>query len=72
MKNENLKGIIVELIGGGKYYGYDDEILHAKILSYGFDTFNYNPESKKLVSLNGKRNINKNTIYLRKNFSLQT
>ncbi len=71
LKNESLKGIIIELIGGGKYYGYDEEVLHEKILSYGFDTFNYDPESKKLISLNGKRNLTKNTIYLRKNFSLQ-
>ncbi len=66
LKNKSLSGIIIELIGGGKNYGFNEDHLHQKILSYGFNTYNYDPEKKKLEDLKGRRNKNKNTIYLRK------
>lgn len=71
LQNENLKGIIIELIGGGRNYGFDEDILHQKILSYGFKTYKYYPKTKKIVSMNDKKNTKKNTIYLRNEFALK-
>lgn len=66
--HNDLKCIIIELIGGGKNYGFDEDALHKKLLNYGFSTYTYTPSTKKLVSLQQKRNNNKNTIYLKKDF----
>jgi FkbM family methyltransferase len=66
--NNNLKCVIIELIGGGKNYGFDEEELHQKLLSCGFSTYSYIPSIKKLINLNGQKNSNKNTLYLRENF----
>ncbi|WP_440676615.1 FkbM family methyltransferase [Candidatus Pelagibacter sp. HIMB1593] len=66
--HNDLKCIIIELIGGGKNYSFDEDALHKKLLNYGFSTYTYIPSSKKLVSLQQKKNSNKNTIYLKKDF----
>ena len=66
--NKNLLGIIIELIGGGKYYGFDEDKIHQTILSFGFSTYSYDVKKKRLNNLNGKKNKNKNTIYLRDYF----
>jgi FkbM family methyltransferase len=49
--HKDLKCVIIELIGGGKKYGFDENELHQKLLNYGFNTYSYNPSLKKLVSL---------------------
>ncbi len=66
--HNDLKCIIIELIGGGKNYGFDEDVLHQKLLNYGFSTYTYIPSTKKLVSLEQKKNNSKNTIYLKKDF----
>ena len=67
--HKDLKCLIIELVGGGKNYGFDENILHQKLLNYGFNTYSYIPHLKKLINLKGKKNYNKNTIYLRKDFN---
>tara|TARA_Y100001970_G_C14253719_1_gene873606 strand:+ start:2781 stop:3638 length:858 start_codon:yes stop_codon:yes gene_type:complete len=66
--HSDLKCLIIELIGGGENYGFDENALHQKILNYGFSTYTYIPSTKKLVSLEKKKNNNKNTIYIKKDF----
>jgi len=68
--NKGLLGVIIELIGAGKNYGFNEDILHQKILSFGFDTYSYCPQKRELLSLKGKRNRKKNTLYLRNDFRL--
>ena len=41
--HNDLKCIIIELIGGGKNYGFDEDVLHQKLLNYGFSTYTYFP-----------------------------
>jgi FkbM family methyltransferase len=67
--HKDLQCIIIELIGGGKNYRFNEDELHQKLLNYGFSTYSYIPRIKKLVSLDMKKNYNKNTLYLRKNFN---
>jgi FkbM family methyltransferase len=63
LSNENLKVIIIELNGSGIRYGFDDNILHNKILSYGFTCYAYEPYNRKLKQIHsyGKHN----TIYIK-------
>jgi len=68
LSNPNLFAVIMEINGSGAYYGFDDEVLHQKMLSFNFDSYIYYPSTKKLISLKSKRNKNKNTIYIRSNY----
>ena len=63
LSNVNLKAIIIELNGSGIRYGFDDNLLHDKILSYGFISYSYEPYERKLNKIEkyGKHN----TIYIR-------
>lgn len=61
--NSNLKGIIIELNGSGKRYGYDEEKIHEKLLSHNFRPFFYSPIERKLIST--EKFGSHNTIYIR-------
>ena len=66
LSNPALKGLIVELNGSGKRYGFDDTKTHANILSYGFAPFRYLPHERQLYPL---KNIGspetQNVLYIR-------
>lgn len=63
LSNINLKAIIIELNGTGFRYGFDDKLLHDKIISYGFTPYIYEPFERKLTKI---ENFGKhNTIYIR-------
>ncbi len=60
-----LKAIIIELNGHGeKYFGFDENKLHEKILSFGFTSVLYDIKGNKLLAAQGK-NKRGNTIYVR-------
>lgn len=61
--NKNLKAIIIELVGLGKRYGFDENEIHKKLLKYGFTPYNYNPISRELTAL--KKPSKENVIYIR-------
>lgn len=63
LKNNNLKAIIIELNGGGKNYGFDEENIHRLLLNYEFSPYTYHPLERRLekLSTHGPNN----TIYLR-------
>jgi FkbM family methyltransferase len=66
----NLKGIIIELNGSGKRYGYNEEHIHDKLLSYNFKPFQYSPFERRLIKLekfgtHGKPYNSDNIIYIR-------
>jgi len=58
-----LKGIIIELNGSGSRYGFNEQSIHEKLLSYGFSCFTYEPYKRNLIPLStyGPHN----TLYLR-------
>jgi FkbM family methyltransferase len=62
LSNE-LKAIIVELNGSGLRYGYDENLIHEKLLVCGFKPYRYCPINRALtlVQTFGKHN----TIYIR-------
>jgi FkbM family methyltransferase len=63
LKNEKLKGIIIELNGSGLRYGFDEMEIHKKLVSLNFCAYNYNPFTReiKMQEVHGDFN----TIYLR-------
>lgn len=63
LKDLNLKAIIIELIGGGGRYGYDENKIHEKLLSHSFKPYSYNPIARKIKEI--KKHNDSNTIYLR-------
>ncbi len=63
LKNNNLKGIIIELNGSGKNFGFEDLEIHKLLLRNNFKPFHYSPRDRKLYELESFGNHN--TIYLR-------
>jgi len=60
-----LLAVIMELNGSGARYGFDEDELHQYILSFGFDTYSYDPSNRKFSSLESGTNRTGNTLYLR-------
>jgi len=62
--NDELKAIIIELNGSGKRYGYDESLIHQKLVDFGFTPFRYNPAKRELIEIDTFGSHN-NTIYMR-------
>ncbi|RDC56210.1 FkbM family methyltransferase [Pedobacter chinensis] len=63
LNDKALKAIIIELNGSGGRYGYDDNQIHAKLLSHGFKPYEYHPIERKIEELDTFGTHN--TIYIR-------
>lgn len=61
--NPNLKALIVELNGSGIKYGFNDTLLHNKILSFGFEPYSYEPYKRILYKID--KFGSHNTIYIK-------
>lgn len=69
VRDQTLKAIIIELNGSGMRYGYDENDIHNKLISHGFQPYLYNP-FKRTFNLSEKRSAY-NTLYLRDILSIQ-
>ena len=65
LSQESLLAVIMELNGSGARYGFDEALLHKRILDHGFKPFSYSPFSRDLLALNNKNVEAGNTIYVR-------
>ncbi len=63
LNNRNLKGIIIELNGSGGRYGYDENLIHQKLINAGFRAFAYDPFNRHLKEIYEHGIFN--TLYLR-------
>lgn len=63
LKNSNLKGIIIEMNGSGKRYGFDEAMIHEKLIYEGFSPCFYSPLERRLT--NNKNYSSGNVLYLR-------
>lgn len=61
--NKELKAIIIELNGSGDRYGYDERLIHDKLLQMGFEPHLYNPAGRNLTPT--ETFGSHNTIYIR-------
>lgn len=65
LSDSRLHSIIMELNGSGKRYGFDESRLIQLLLKNNFQSFSYDPLSRRLKSLNGKNQEQGNTIFIR-------
>jgi FkbM family methyltransferase len=61
--NNDFKALIIEINGSGGRYAQSDESIHEKIISHGFNPYDYDPFTRKLTQLNTYSAHN--TIYIR-------
>jgi FkbM family methyltransferase len=66
LRSPNLLGVLMELNGSGSRYGFDERLLHERMLSLGFQAASYDPMARALTrrQLNGR--CEGNMIYLRR------
>ncbi len=64
LSKTSLLAVIIELVGSGERYGYDELVIHQEMLAYGFRPFAYNPINRNLIPLETKH-IKKNTLYVK-------
>ena len=65
LRSPKLRAVIMELNGSGKRYGFDEEVLHQRVLSFGFEAFVYDPEERVCSSLETTTNKIGNILYKR-------
>jgi len=59
-----LDAVLLELNGLGKRYGFDETLIHEKMLGYGFSPYIYSPFLRSLTIASGM-NPHGNTLYVR-------
>lgn len=57
--------VIMEINGSSVRYGYSDENILQRMMSYGFGTYRYDPFKRKLISLEGKSSGSGNTLFVK-------
>jgi len=63
LSRKNLKAIIIELNGSGAKYGYDERLLHDKLLENNYHPYQYNPFQRELTAIDTFGTHN--TIYIK-------
>ena len=63
LKKESLRVVLIELVGLGARYGYDELEIQEILMSHGFKKYDYNPYKRELTET---RNLGyHNTFYIR-------
>jgi FkbM family methyltransferase len=62
-QQQELKAIIIELNGSGYRYGFDERMIHDKLLTAGFKAFAYDAFERMLIAV--EKYGTHNTIYIR-------
>lgn len=63
LSNDNLLVLFIETKEHGLKYGFNEQLMHKRLLSYGFSSVTYDPINRKLNPI--KQPNYPNTIYLR-------
>ena len=63
LKKESLKVVLIELVGLGARYGYDELEIQEILMSHGFKKYDYNPFKRELSA--AKKLGHHNTIYVK-------
>lgn len=71
LRRDSMLAVVMELNGSGTRYGFDENVLHQKMLSYGFQPVAYSPFHRKLTRLDRKNTQSGNTIYIKDFDSVQ-
>ena len=65
LSQPSLTAIVMELNGSGKRYGFDDNVIHRRMVDHGFTPSSYNPFTRTLVTLDEVNSLSGNTLYIR-------
>ncbi|MBU6435240.1 MAG: FkbM family methyltransferase [Nitrospirae bacterium] len=65
MTKESLHSVIMELNGSGQRYGFCEDAILDRMKKYGFSTFSYDPLTRSLTPLHGKKSLSGNTLFIR-------
>ena len=63
LKDTALKAVVIEMMGVGKRYGFDEKALDSEMRRFGFDSFAYDPLLRQLTPRPPEYILN--TIYIR-------
>jgi FkbM family methyltransferase len=63
LKNANIKALIIELNGSGSRYGYDESVIHKRLLDLNYKLYEYAPLTRTLKSVSTTNSDNK--IFIR-------
>ena len=61
-----IKAVIMELEGYGKRYGFDETMLHSRMIDYDFAPCSYAPFDRKLIVLDDNNKRYGNNLYIKK------
>lgn len=65
LSSADPQAVIMEINGSGEQYGASDEDLLLRMKGFGFDTFSYDPFTRKLISLKGRGSQAGNTLFIK-------
>ncbi|HLV40388.1 FkbM family methyltransferase [Xanthomarina sp.] len=65
LENPDFKVLILELNSSGKVYGFEDQYIYEKVISYGFKPYRYEPKNRRLKELETYNKEQFNTIFVR-------
>lgn len=63
LKKDSLKAIIIELNGSADMYGFDESLIHQKLISNAYTPYKYEPFTRTLIKLEKYGKFN--TIYIK-------
>lgn len=65
ISNDALRAVVIELNGSGRRYGFEDSVLHERMLRFGFEAYCYRPFQRLLEPLSRQDTTRDNTLYVR-------
>jgi FkbM family methyltransferase len=65
LRRADVLGVIMELNGSGRRYGFDEAALHARMRAHGFGAYSYEPFTRTLTPLLSANSRASNTLYLK-------
>lgn len=66
LSDPNLTAVIMELKGHGERYGFDEGMLHRKMLGFGFGSCLYEPKKREVIPTSSPRcSASGNVLYVR-------
>lgn len=65
LNSEFLYGVIIEINGSGKTYGYNDNEIFDVLFGYNFFPIDYDPIEKKVLRINRENIVQGNVIFIK-------
>jgi FkbM family methyltransferase len=66
LSEPTINAVIMELEGYGRRYGFDESMLHSRMIDYDFAPCSYAPFNRKLIVLDDNNKRYGNNLYIKK------